>query len=258
MGADLTTQAYELRTMGYTVLPGVLAAQEVAALAVRMDELQAEDEACWGVDRLDAIGQRGALRNLADRGTEFERLLGTPPLHQLADDLLGPRYVLHSYDGLVLHPGDGRFPWDFHTDLLALCGVAFPARLAPGVNCLVAVDASGSGNGATWVVPGSHRSVVRNPDPSLLAQLARQPALAAGDLLLFDARLQHCAGHNSSSRPRRLIKIELAQPWLRGQLDYARSVRPEIVDRLAPAARRAIGVPAPASIEEFWLTLERT
>jgi phytanoyl-CoA dioxygenase PhyH len=246
----------DLHTAGYTVVPEVLAGAEVDALASRMDAVLAEDEAAWGADRLRAIGQWGALRNLADRGVEFERLLDTAVLHEVAAEVIGGRYLLHSYDGLVLLPGEGRFPWDFHTDLLALCGTAFPADLSPGVNCLVAVDPSGPENGATWLVPGSHRSVARDPDPELLAGLAVQPALRPGDLLLFDARIWHCAGRNDSAARRRLIKIELVQPWLRTQLDYPRSVRPEVLARLTPRARAAIGEPLPGSVEEFWLAME--
>jgi hypothetical protein len=253
----MTDHVYQLRTSGYTVVPTAVGAAEVHALAQRMDALLTEDETVWGVDRLRAIGQHGALRNLADRGSEFEHLLGMPIVHDLAAQLVGTRYLLHSYDGLLLQSGESRFPWDFHTDLLGLCGTAFPADLSPGLNCLVAVDASGPDNGGTWVVPGSHRSVVRRPDPLRLAELAVQPALGQGDLLLFDARIWHCAGHNESARVRRLIKIELVQPWLRPQMDYARSVRPEVLERLSPAARMAIGDPLPASVVEFWSAAKR-
>src|ERR1700683_50334 len=238
---------YELRTLGYTVLPGLLSQAEVAALAGRMDRLLAEDDARWGADRLTAIGQRGALRNLADRGPEFERLRAAPALHDLSTDLMGADYRLHSYDGLVLKPGTGRYPWDFHTDLLGLCGVAFPAAVTPGVNCLVAVDESGSANGATWLVPGSHRCVVTRLDPGELAERAIQPRLRRGDMLFFDARIWHCAGHNGSRRARRLIKIELVQPWLRPQLDYARSVRQHVLDRLPPGGPGGGRGPPPAA-----------
>ena len=247
----MNVPGYELRTVGYTVLPGLLGEAEVAALAARIDQLLAEDDARWGADRLTAIGQRGALRNLADRGPEFERLLGTPALHELAASLVGDDYRLHSYDGLVLAPGSGRYPWDFHTDLLGLCGTAFPAAMTPGMNCLVAVDESGPANGATWLVPGSQRCVIRRPDPAELAELAVQPRLRPGDLLFFDARIWHCAGHNGSGRPRRLVKIELVQPWLRPQLDYYRSIRPQVLSRLIAPARTCIGVPPPATVEEF-------
>ena len=248
---------YALRTYGSAVIRGALDEPVTSALRAAVDRLLAEDDRRWGPSRLNAAGQRGALRNLPDRGTEFERLLDLPVLHRLATDLLGPGYRLHSYDALVLVPGEGRFPWDFHTDLHGLAGVAFPAALSPGLNCLVGVDATTAQNGATWLVPGSHHSTIRDADAQLLAGLAEQPELAAGDLLLFDARIWHCAGHNGSDRRRRLIKIEMVQPWLRPQMDYARSMRPEVLARLGPDARAAVGQPLPASAEDVLLNAER-
>lgn len=253
----MTDHVEELRTAGFTVVPGAFPAAQIDALADRMDALLADDEATWGKDRLLKIHQWGALRNLADRGPEFERLLDTDQLHRTAAELLGKSYRLHSFDGLILQPGEGRFPWDFHTDLLALAGTAFPADSPPGLNSLVAVDESGPENGATWLIPGSHRSVVRDPDPEVLAGLAIQPRLRRGDLLLFDARIWHCAGENRSAAVRRLIKIEMVRPWLRTQMDYARSVRPEVLERLSPRARAAIGEPLTAGVQEFWQAAER-
>jgi ectoine hydroxylase-related dioxygenase (phytanoyl-CoA dioxygenase family) len=252
----MTSDAYRLRTAGYTVLRGAVPAGEVAELSDRIDALAAEDDRTWGADRLQAMGQRGALRNLADRGQEFERLLGNAALHELTRALVGDSYVLHSYDALVLQPGEGRFPWDFHTDVLDLRGIAFPASITPGLNCLVCIDGAGPHNGATWLVPGSHRSVLRSPPRDDLVALAVQPALRPGDLLLFDVRIWHCAGHNASAGARRLIKMEFVQRWLRTPMDYSRSVRPEVLARLPATARAAIGEPAPASVEEFWRTLE--
>lgn len=248
---------FELRTRGYSLVEGVLGADETDALRAAVDRLMAEDDQCFGASRLLAAGQRGALRNLADRGREFEHALGLPAIHQLAARLLGPGYRLHSYDALVLGPGEGRFPWDFHTDLHSLGGVAFPASLTPGLNCLLAVDAVTAANGATWVVPASHRATVTSPDVGLLAELAEQPEPAAGDVLLFDARIWHCAGHNTSGNLRRLIKIEFVQPWLQTQMDYPRAVRPEVQARLSVSARSAIGGPMPVSPQDILLGAER-
>jgi ectoine hydroxylase-related dioxygenase (phytanoyl-CoA dioxygenase family) len=247
----------ELRTTGYSVIRGVLAADEVTELGSRMDELLVEDDLAWGAERLTRTGQRGALRNLADRGEVFERLLGTQVIHDVATEIIGRRYLLHSYDGLVLQPGEGRYPWDFHTDLLDLCGVAFPEMTSPGLNCLAAVDGSNERSGATWVVSASHGLLERNIATEKLVKGAIQPALEPGDLLFFDARLWHCAGENTGQSARRLIKILLVQPWLRPQMDYARSVRPEVQARLVPVARASLGTPPPVSVAEFLAECER-
>jgi hypothetical protein len=247
----------ELRCLGYTVLPGAISPGQVAEARAAIDRLLEEDDRTFGGARLIAAGQRGALRNLADRGAEFERMLDLVAVHELARDLLGTGYRLHSYDALVLGPGEGRFPWDFHTDLHALRAMAFPRTLCPGMNCLFAVDDSSASNGATWIVPGSHRATGPDPEVELLAELAEQPALTAGDLLVFDARLWHCAGHNRADASRRLIKLEFVQPWLRTQMDYARSVRDEVRSRLGPAAREALGRPEPATPEDVLCAAEQ-
>jgi ectoine hydroxylase-related dioxygenase (phytanoyl-CoA dioxygenase family) len=248
---------FELRTRGYSLVEGVLGVSETDALRAAIDRLMAEDDQRFGASRLLAAGQRGALRNLAGRGREFEHALGLPVIHQLATRLLGHGYRLHSYDALVLMPDEGRFPWDFHTDLDPLRGVAFPASLTPGLNCLLAVDAVTAANGATWVVPASHRATVSSPDVGLLAELAEQPELAVGDVLLFDARIWHCAGHNTSGNRRRLIKIEFVQPWLQTQMDYPRAVSREVQARLSACARSAIGDPVPVSPQDILLEAER-
>jgi hypothetical protein len=253
----MTGYLQKLRTDGFCIIRGTIAAADVAGLASRIDELLAEDDLTWGAEHLARIGQRNVLRNLADRGEAFERLLGTPVIHDLATEIVGRRYVLHSYDGLVLQPGYGKYPWDFHTDVHELRGVAFPAAMSPGLNCLAAVDASNARSGATWVVPASHLSLERDIPMEELAASAIQPALEPGDLLFFDARTWHCAGENTGEFPRRLIKILLVQPWLRPQMDYARSVRPQVQARLAPAARASLGVPPPASVAEFLAGRER-
>jgi ectoine hydroxylase-related dioxygenase (phytanoyl-CoA dioxygenase family) len=251
--------AYALRTAGYVKLEGALEPARVDALRTALDAMSAEDDAAWGTSFLDSIGQRGALRNLCDHSEPFQKLLADSPVYPLIDELLETPYVLHSYDGLVLFPGQGRFPWDFHTDVTPLADVAFPANRTPGINCLYYLDDAGRENGATWLVPASHRATVRSAPPEELAELAEQIAGHAGDALLFDARLWHCAGENRSARPRRLVKMLFCQPWLRPQMDYSRAVRPEIQARLDPRARRllGVGVAPPASVRELREALAR-
>ncbi|HET7232104.1 MAG TPA: phytanoyl-CoA dioxygenase family protein, partial [Longimicrobium sp.] len=240
----MSDHLYELRTVGFTVLRGALAPERVVALRQTIDRLLAEDDAEWGADTLAAIGQRGALRNLCESGEPFRELLSSFPAFPLLDALLGRDYILHSYDSLVLFPGDGRFPWDFHTDVSPLGGVGFPADRTPSINCLCYVDETTAVNGATWLIPGSHRSVMRDPAPEDLGVLATQAVGQAGDVLVFDARIWHCAGENRSALPRRLIKVMFCKPWLRPQMDYSRAVTPATMALLDDRVRRLLGVGA--------------
>lgn len=251
--------SYQLRAAGYAFIEAALPPARLAELQAAMDQMWAEDAASWGVDALDAIGQRGALRNLCDHSVPFQRLLMDSPVYPVLDAVLGGDYVLHSYDGLILFPGQGRFPWDFHTDVMPLAHVAFPAHRSPAVNCLYYIDDVTPANGATWLVPSSHHAAVHGAPVEDLAEYAFQAVGDAGDALLFDGRLWHCAGENRTPAPRRLIKMLFSQPWLRPQMDYSRSVRQEVQETLDSRARRLLGVGSapPASVRELREALAR-
>ena len=250
---------YQLRTAGYTFLRGALSRSRLNALCASIDQMLAEDDAAWGAAELETIGQRGALRNLCDYGTPFQELLSDSPIYPIIDRVLDKDYVLHSYDGLVLLAGDGRFPWDFHTDFAPLAGASFPANETFGVNCLYYLDDATETNGATWLVPASHRCVLAAPAPEELAALAVQAVGCAGDALLFDARVWHCAGENRSRRSRRLIKALYCSPWLRPQMDYSRAVSSEVRSRLDARTLYLIGVGVapPTTVRELRERLSR-
>ncbi|MGH9890388.1 MAG: phytanoyl-CoA dioxygenase family protein [bacterium] len=244
---------YRLRTAGFTILQGALSRERTSALADAIDQLAAKDDALWGAATLQAMGQRGALRNLCDEDQVFAELLADSPIYPLIDELMAGSYVLHSYDGLILFPGEARFPWDFHIDLTSLGSVAFPARATPGINCLYYLDDVTAANGATCLVPASHHSLVKNPPFEELGQLAVPLVGSAGDAVLFDARIWHCAGNNSTEKSRRVIKAFFVAPWIRPQMDYSRAVRPEVQSRLDDRTRRLLGVGStpPTTVREL-------
>ncbi len=255
----MTDHLYQLRTAGYTFMRGALGQPRLDRLRAGIDRMLAEDDATWGAEVLERMGQRGALRNLCDDSTPFQELLASSPVYTVIDRVLSKGYVLHSYDGLVLLPGDGRFPWDFHTDFTPLVGAAFPANDSVGVNCLYYLDDATEMNGATWLVPASHRSVLNAAAPEELSALAIQAVGSAGDALLFDSRLWHCAGENRSAQPRRLIKTLYCPPWLRPQMDYSRAVRQEVRSQLDARTLQLLGVGSapPATVKELRETLNR-
>jgi ectoine hydroxylase-related dioxygenase (phytanoyl-CoA dioxygenase family) len=78
------------------------------------------------------------------------------------------------------------------------------------VTALWALEDFTAANGATRIVPGSHRPSGK-PDPAE-AVPAEMPA---GSVLLFSGRLYHGAGPNTATRPRLGVVIDYIQPWLR-------------------------------------------
>ena len=119
-----------------------------------------------------------------------------------------------------------------HRDLCA-------QRPGDTVNALAYFDDYGAHNGATRIVPGSHRPAQGEPpfdfdDESRSVQLCGK----AGDILVFDADLVHAASLNpTGARRRSVLACYLAEPLhaAHAQTAKLRNVRMDTGARFGPA-----------------------
>lgn len=165
-----------------------------------LDELRATFETGvitpeqWPVPR--GHDWRHALINLDPQILTMYRL---PALLEVAGALIGEGFFLAQVEGREPLAGGGHQV--LHRDLSE-------QRLGDRVTALVYLDDYGPANGATRIVPGSHRPGERLApfdfsDESRVVQLAG----SAGDVLLFDADLVHGASLNPSGARRRSLLI---------------------------------------------------
>ncbi|AUG77888.1 phytanoyl-CoA dioxygenase [Kitasatospora sp. MMS16-BH015] len=235
-GADVLERLDE---DGYAFLPGVFTPPMLAAFRARLGRLTEAEGARGGSE----VGQEAGTMRLSDlvnKGPEFDACFTSPVLLAGVAHLLG-EFKLSSVSSRAALPGEGHQA--LHTD--------WPGGpLAPGeyqaCNSMWILDDFTEENGATRVVPGSHRWG-RAPQEALEDPFAPHPderlVLApAGSLLLFNGHLWHGGTLNRSGAPRRALHGYFTRRGNPQQLDQARYARPETLARLSPAARFLLDV----------------
>ena len=224
--ADFAT----LERDGYVILPGLLDRQECDALRDALTPLLGR------TGRNAFEGHRTQrIYSVLDKTRAVDRLVDHPDVLALLDRLLLPNYLLSQLqvinihpgeDAQLLHPDDGMYP------------VPRP-RPALSAATVWAIDEFTEDNGATVVLPGSHRW----PDGRVPTDADRRVSavMPAGSCVLFVGTLWHGGGANRSAAPRLAVTAQYCQPWLRTQEAFTLSTGRDVVRAVSEDIRRMLG-----------------
>lgn len=162
----------------------------------------------------------------------FDDLATHPLLLGVLDRVLG-HYQLSAPVGISIGPGEAA--QILHTDQAIY---PLPQGFPPVVvNTMWAFDDFTEANGATRVVPGSHRAE-HPPQPDT----PTEPALmAAGSVLFYPGTLWHGGGANTTDRPRLGVILEYVASWLRAQENHVLAVPQQTVATLPPRLQELLG-----------------
>lgn len=147
-------------------------------------------------------------------------LVEHPALLAILDELLLPGYLLSANLAINLLPGETR--QNLHADD-GFYRIPRPRR-AIGVSAIWAIDEFTAENGATEVIPGSHRwgpELPEDDDPRIVPV-----TMPAGSVVVFLGTLWHRGGANRSDRPRLAITPQYCEPWARQQEQMMVSIGP--------------------------------
>lgn len=234
----MTDELERLRDDGYVVIPDVLAPGTLSRVREQLapylqgeypgrNEFEGHDS-----ERVYALLDKApATADLVSH----ERTLG------LIDQLLEPNYLLSACLAILLHPGETAQAWH-HDD--AFVTIPKP-REAYSVSTIWAIDDFTAENGATEVIPGSHRwgaeptagdhDELDDRDDAVVLEMS------AGSVVVFLGTTIHRGGANKSSGQRLAITPQYCAPWARPQETFTLSVRPEIAATYPERVRELLG-----------------
>jgi hypothetical protein len=226
---------------GFVVIPDALTADELAPLTEAVDALDERERKRLHLTPGDMMSRFSVVRF----DPAFLKVVAWARTFPKVWDILGwniQLYISH----LVVYPPETwggrqcRAPvWhqDSGRPVLEL------ERPAPRLSVKIAywlTDTHGPDRGAMEVIPGSHRLDAPPPEcdePDWDGRLLLEAS--PGDAVIFDRRLWHRHGKNTSDVVRKALFFGYSYRWLRA-LDYTAIPKP-LLDRCDPVLRQLLG-----------------
>jgi ectoine hydroxylase-related dioxygenase (phytanoyl-CoA dioxygenase family) len=223
---------------GYAALPGVLSDEELEAIRARVAERLAIEGDQAGLEVHQEAGTN-RLANLVDKGPMFTPCFTDPRVLACMAQVLG-EFKISSLNFREALPGEGLQA--LHADF----GGPAPAEGFQVCNSVWLLDDFTPDNGATRVVPGSHRSDtvprLAMPDPTAPHPDEVLLIAPAGTVVVFNSHLWHGGTVNRTDRPRRALHGYFTRRARGQQTDQRKHLRPETLTGLSPAARFILDV----------------
>ena len=254
---ELDIYRFDLR--GYLLLKNALTPTEAKACNDRLDELLPMVAGEWDGylharpihDGTDVF----QLQQIYEAGEPFERLIDHPSWIDKLKLFIGGEGTFDWYHGPLFI--DENFAW--------VRGPGKATRMHSGghenakrtqfryrggrfqcgqINILIALTDIGPGDGATMVIPGSHKSNFPHPhkgnDAIGLDQVedAIEVHMNAGDALLFVDALCHGSATRTNPGERRILVYRYGPSW--GNFRYGYQPSPELLARLTPEQRQIV------------------
>jgi ectoine hydroxylase-related dioxygenase (phytanoyl-CoA dioxygenase family) len=215
---------------GYAVVGGMF---EPDALRRARDEAaRVLDTTPFGRDDFEGRRTR-RIYALFAKTRAFDGVATHPVILAVLDRVLRD-YQLSAPAGIEIGPGEVAQP--LHPD-----DAIYPVSRPHGelvVNVMWPLDDFHADNGATRVVPGSHRWTDRQPGPDDCVEVIE---MSAGSALLYVGSLWHGGGANRTDSPRIGVVLHYAASWLRPVENHVLAVPRDVVRDLPQRLQELLG-----------------
>jgi ectoine hydroxylase-related dioxygenase (phytanoyl-CoA dioxygenase family) len=230
--AAVAPQLASLHDDGYAILESAISEATLEAVAAEMHRINGGEGAARG---RNAFAGHETLRayNLLAKSRAFDPLITHPLVLALVEAWLGDDVQLSIATGITQLPGAPV--QDLHRDDAVY---TVPRPHAPfSLSVMWAIDDFTAENGATRLVPGSHRDDA-GPVPERPTVQAEMPR---GSCVLWDGGTLHGSGANRSEAARAGIAVIYNLAWLRQYENQYLALDRDTVRSLSPTYRSLLG-----------------
>ncbi len=237
----------ELSIQGYSVLPAVLNPEECARVAEKLHHIY--DRQLGEIEgyTLEDIRDQYVARMPLAYDDYFVTLAGRSPVIDLIRSLMGDYFILHLQNGILNMPEKDHQQRNWHRDLPYQ---NYTSSRPLALNAMYCIDDFTADNGATWLIPHSHKMEAM-PSDTYIRKHRQQVLAKAGDVLLMDSMIFHKAGENHTDQVRIGVNHVYATGMIRPQIDIPAMLQGKFQDD--PFLRILLGYAAdvPGSVKAW-------
>src|SRR5215475_1558232 len=219
---------------GYTILERVIEPELVAALAQDLLRLEQQYDVKPAHNAFEGA-HTVRIYNLLVHGKLYEQIPVHPEVLPVVEGVLDPGCLVSSLSSISIDPGERAQPIHADDQLLPLP----KPHVATVCNTMWALTDFTVENGATRVIPGSHR---RGHSPAFGTHYDSVAAeMPRGSVLVWHGSLWHGGGGNRSDRRRVGIAMNYCAGWIRQQENQQLGIPRQIAAGFPPRLRRLCG-----------------
>jgi ectoine hydroxylase-related dioxygenase (phytanoyl-CoA dioxygenase family) len=215
---------------GYVTIPGAVEPSQVAAARADLEAILERTPS--GRDDFEGRQTQRVYALFAKTRT-LDAFAVHPQVLAVLDEVLG-HYQLSAPTGISIGAGETAQP--LHPD-----DAIYPlARPHPElvVNVMWPLEDFTASNGATRIVPGSHRWIDERPGPDTPTVAVE---MEAGTALIYVGSVWHGGGANHTDRSRLGVVLHYAAGWLRPVENHVLAVPSEVASTLSERLQELLG-----------------
>ncbi len=232
---QIETHLARIEQDGYTIVEGAIPPELNGRLRDEVRRQFTELDVQPKGNRAEGFATK-RLYNLIPRAEVFQELPVQENVLPVVEHLLEPECILSGTTAMDIGPGERL--QGLHADD-GLFKIGRPHRPMMSTTIWALTDFTAE-NGATRIVPGSHREPGHpNPDDESSAIAAEMPA---GSVMIMDSQLWHCGGPNSTADEWRLgLNVQYVRGFFRTQQNHYLSIPHEQVKTYSQRLRQLLG-----------------
>jgi Phytanoyl-CoA dioxygenase (PhyH) len=186
-------------------------------------------------------------------GQSFVELLECEDFMTPVESVMGKNCILYSYTSTSLPPSKGNYASRIHND----CNHTIPVDYITKFQTLVALDDFTLENGATYILPGSHR-LQGPPSSEEFYRDAIRLTMKAGSVWYAHAKLWHAGATNNTQNWRHGVASVYCRSYMKQRIDVPKLMH-DRSSQLSAGTLQKLGFLAqvPESYDEYYAPADK-